>query len=91
METVKFKIDGRDCIAEKDQNLIDAAKQNGVFIPTLCHFKHLNPLGSCRICTVKNNGRSIAGCTLNVDEGMDIEVNTTELLDLRKVILEMML
>ena len=55
-----------------------------------CHFKHLNPLGSCRVCTVKNKGRAIAGCTLSVEEGMDIEVNTPELLDNRKAILEMM-
>ena len=90
MKNVSFKIDGRDCTAEKGQNLIEAAKQNGVFIPTLCHFKHLNPLGSCRVCTVKNNGKTIAGCTINVDDGMDIEVNTPELLDTRKAILEMM-
>ncbi len=90
MKNISFKIDGRACFAEQGQNLIEAAKQNGVFIPTLCHFKHLNPIGSCRICTVKNKGRAIAGCTLNVDEGMDIEVNTAELLDNRKAILEMM-
>ena len=90
METISFKIDGRNCTAEKGQNLIEAAKQNGIFIPTLCHFKHLNPLGSCRVCTVKNNGRAIAGCTVSVSEGMDIEVNTPELLDARKAILEMM-
>ena len=90
MENISFKIDGRACKAEKGQNLIEAAKQNGIFIPTLCHFKHLNPIGSCRVCTVKNNGRTIAGCTLDVSEGMDIEVNTPELLDARKAILEMM-
>ena len=90
METITFKIDGRDCTAEKGQNLIEAAKQNGIFIPTLCHFKHLNPLGSCRVCTVKNSGRTIAGCTLSVTKGMDIEVNTPELLDARKAVLEMM-
>ena len=90
MKTVKFKIDGRECTAEKGQNLIEAAKQNGIFIPTLCYFKHLNPIGSCRVCTVKESGWSVAGCTLKVDEGMDIEVNSPELLDLRKAILEMM-
>jgi coenzyme F420-reducing hydrogenase gamma subunit/ferredoxin/aerobic-type carbon monoxide dehydrogenase small subunit (CoxS/CutS family) len=90
MKNISFKIDGRNCLAEKGQNLIEAAKQNGIFIPTLCHFKHLNPIGSCRVCTVKNNGKSIAGCTINVEEGMNIEVNTPELLDARKAILEMM-
>ncbi|SDX82163.1 [NiFe] hydrogenase diaphorase moiety small subunit [Lutibacter oricola] len=90
MKEVSFKIDGRDCKAEKGQNLIEAAKQNGIFIPTLCYFKHLNPLGSCRVCTVKQNGKPIAGCTVSIAEGMDIEVNTPELLDNRKAILEMM-
>ncbi|WP_111709341.1 NADH-quinone oxidoreductase subunit B family protein [Lutibacter citreus] len=90
MKNISFKIDGRNCTAEKGQNLIEAAKQNGIFIPTLCHFKHLNPLGSCRVCTVKQNGKTLAGCTINVDEGIDIEVNTPELLDTRKAILEMM-
>jgi len=90
MKDISFNIDGRTCTAEKGLNLIEAAKQNGIFIPTLCHFKQQNPLGSCRVCTVKLNGRAIAGCTVNIDEGMDIEVNTTELLDTRKAILEMM-
>ncbi|MDV7188233.1 2Fe-2S iron-sulfur cluster-binding protein [Lutibacter sp. TH_r2] len=90
MKEVSFKIDGRDCKAEKGANLIEAAKQNGIFIPTLCYFKHLNPLGSCRVCTVKQNGKTIAGCTVSIDDGMDIEVNTPELLDARKAILEMM-
>lgn len=90
MKNISFNIDGRICSATKGENLIEAAKQNGVFIPTLCHFKHLNPLGSCRVCTVNLNGRAIAGCSVFVEEGMTIEVNTPELLDTRKAILEMM-
>lgn len=90
MKNSSFIIDGRVCTAEKGLNLIEAAKQNGVFIPTLCHFKHLNPLGTCRVCTVKLNGKAVAGCTIHVADGMDIEVNTPELLDTRKAILEMM-
>jgi len=90
MKKISFKIDGKTCIAQKGENLIEAAKQNGIFIPTLCYFKHLNPLATCRICTVKINGRSMAGCIININEGMDIEVNTPELLDARKAVLEMM-
>lgn len=90
MKNVTFKIDGRTCTGEQGQNLIEAAKRNGIFIPTLCYFKHLNPIGSCRVCTVKTKGKTMAGCTLTVDEGMEFEVNTPELLDARKAILEMM-
>jgi [NiFe] hydrogenase diaphorase moiety small subunit len=90
MKNISFIIDGRSCTANKGENLIEAAKQNGVFIPTLCHFKHLNPLGSCRVCTINLDGKATAGCSVFVEEGMNIEVNTPELLDTRKAILEMM-
>ncbi len=87
---VKLKIDGKSIQAEGGTNLVDVAKENNIFIPTLCYFKELNPLGTCRICTVKLNGKHTTGCTVKVSEGMNIEVNTPELLDNRKAIIEML-
>ncbi|MBT8263020.1 MAG: (2Fe-2S)-binding protein [Bacteroidia bacterium] len=87
---VNLKIDGKPIQAEAGMNLVDVAKQNGIYIPTLCYFKELNPLATCRICTVKVNGKEITGCTVKVAEGMDIEVTTPELLDNRKAIIEML-
>jgi [NiFe] hydrogenase diaphorase moiety small subunit len=89
-ETVKFTIDGKECQAEKRQYIIDAAVDNGVYIPVLCHMRDLVPAGSCRICTVKVNGRNMAACTTPVEEGMTIENNIPELLDIRKAIVEML-
>jgi [NiFe] hydrogenase diaphorase moiety small subunit len=87
---VNIKIDGKSMQAEAGMNLVDVAKQNGIYIPTLCYFKELNPLATCRICTVKINGRETTGCTVKVSEGMEIEVNSPELLDNRKAIIEML-
>ena len=88
---VNIKIDGKDIQTEEGKNLVDVAKENGVYIPTLCYFRESNPsLGTCRICTVKLNGRHTTSCTAKVSEGMDIEVNTPELLDNRKAIIEML-
>jgi len=87
---INLTIDGKAIQAEKGKNLIDVAKENSIYIPTLCYFKELNPLGTCRICTVKLNGRHTTGCTVKVDEGMKIEVDTPELLDNRKAIIEML-
>jgi [NiFe] hydrogenase diaphorase moiety small subunit len=87
---VNIKIDGKPIQAEAGKNLVDVAKQNGIYIPTLCYFKELNPLATCRICTVKLNGRETTGCTVKVTDGMDIEVNSPELLDNRKAIIEML-
>ena len=48
-EKVKFVIDGRECRSEEGRFLVDAAKENGVYIPTLCNYEGLRPKGSCRI------------------------------------------
>ena len=87
---VSLKIDGNTLQAEVGSNLIDVAKKNKIYIPTLCYFKEINPLATCRICTVKVNGRHTTGCTVKVSEGMNIEVNTPELLDNRRAIIEML-
>ena len=90
MNNINLSIDGKPIVAEKGKNLIDVAKENGIYIPTLCYFREINPLATCRICTVKLNGRDTTGCTVKVSEGMEIEVNTPELLDNRKAIIEML-
>jgi len=87
---VNLTIDGKTIQAESGKNLVDVAKQNGIYIPTLCYFRDLNPLATCRICTVKLNGKDTTGCTVKVAEGMEIEVNSAELLDNRKAIIEML-
>ncbi len=89
-ETVKFTIDGKECTAVKGQLLIDAAADNGIYIPLLCHMRDLVPAGSCRICTCKVNGRYMSACTTPVEPGMNIESNTAELNDIRKAIVEML-
>jgi [NiFe] hydrogenase diaphorase moiety small subunit len=89
-EIVKFTIDGKECQGKKGQPIVDAAADNGVYIPVLCHMRDLIPAGSCRICTVKVNGANMAACTTPLAEGMSVENNTAELLDIRKAIVEML-
>lgn len=85
---ISFKIDGVQCFAEPGQNIVEAAAANGIYIPTLCHLKGVIPSGSCRVCNVKINGRFMTACTTNVNPGMEIENNTTEITELRKIIIE---
>ena len=71
MATCIFWIDGKKYETEEGTNLVDAAKENGVFIPSLCYFKHIDPpLGTCRTCTCKINGRYNPACTESVREGL---------------------
>ena len=85
-----FEIDGKPCYAEAGQSVIDAAKANGVFIPSLCHVEGVKPAGSCRVCNVKVNGRMMTACTTPVDENMVVENDTEELNELRKTIIEVL-
>ncbi|HNV30689.1 MAG TPA: 2Fe-2S iron-sulfur cluster-binding protein, partial [Cyclobacteriaceae bacterium] len=91
MALCTFWIDGKKYEAEEGSNLVDAAKENGVFIPSLCYFKHIDPpLGTCRTCTCKINGRYNPACTESIKEGLKVEVNTPEMIDMRKALVEMM-
>jgi len=87
---VNFVIDGKKCQSEEGKYLVEAAKENGVYIPTLCNYEGMKPKGSCRICTVKLNGRLTTACTSPVHEGMEIENNTEELNEVRKEIIELL-
>jgi [NiFe] hydrogenase diaphorase moiety small subunit len=89
-EKIKFTIDGKECVGDKGQLLVDVAAENGVYIPVLCHFKGVVPAGSCRICSVKVNGRFMAACTTPVEPDMKVENNSEEILDIRKAIVEML-
>lgn len=87
---VNFKIDGVDCLAESGIYIVEAARENGIYIPTLCNIQGVKPRGSCRICTVLVNGRPMTACTTPVTMGMDIKNNTPELNDIRKAIIEVL-
>ncbi|HEK84882.1 MAG: 2Fe-2S iron-sulfur cluster-binding protein [Candidatus Saccharicenans sp.] len=89
-DKIKFTIDGKDCYAEPGQTIYEAAKANGVFIPVLCHYEGLKPVGSCRICSVRANGRWMTSCTQPVTNGMVIENATPEVEAYRKAIIEML-
>ena len=89
-EKVKFTIDGKEIEGVKGQLMVDVAAENGIYIPVLCHWKDVIPAGSCRICSVKVNGRFMAACTTPVDADMKVENNTPEIQDIRKAIVEML-
>jgi [NiFe] hydrogenase diaphorase moiety small subunit len=87
---IKFKIDGTECMAEAGTFIVEAARQNGVYIPTLCNMPGVKPKGSCRICTVRINGRLMTSCTTPVTDGMEIDSGSPDIIDLRKSIVELL-
>lgn len=88
---ITITIDGRQIETEPGRNLVQVANENGIFIPSLCYFEHIEPpLGTCRVCTCKIDGVPGPACTEKVRDGMVVEATTTQLIDARKAIVEMM-
>jgi [NiFe] hydrogenase diaphorase moiety small subunit len=90
MTKIAFTIDGRSYKAEAGQTILQAAKANDVYIPTLCNYDGLKPVGSCRICTVRVSGRYMASCTQILAAGMAVETSVLDLEDMRRSIIEML-
>jgi [NiFe] hydrogenase diaphorase moiety small subunit len=74
----------------RGQYLVDAARENGVYIPTLCNFPGVKPKGGCRICTVRVNGKLMTACTTPVAENMSVENEVKDINELRKSIIELL-
>ncbi|MGA2533290.1 MAG: 2Fe-2S iron-sulfur cluster-binding protein [Candidatus Aminicenantales bacterium] len=90
MTEIRFTIDGKECRGKPGQTIVEAAKDNGVYIPVLCHYEGLKPVGSCRICTVRVGGKYMAACTQPVSEGMAVENTAPDLEDMRRALIEML-
>ena len=92
-EIINFKIDGIDAKAKKGTTILEAARQNGIDIPTLCFLKDINEVGDCRMCIVEVEGRKgfATSCIQKVEEGMVVKTHSPEVLEARKAILELIL
>jgi [NiFe] hydrogenase diaphorase moiety small subunit len=87
---IQIVLNGATIPAREGQSIVEAARDSGTYIPTLCDYKSLPPAGTCRACTVRAGGRIVAGCTTPVSHGMVVESESPELADLRKGLIEML-
>ena len=93
MGKVNITIDGCQMQVEDNLTVLEAARQAGIEIPTLCYLKDLNKIGACRICLVEVQGaRGLqASCSYPVSEGMVVRTNTKQVREARKATLELLL
>ena len=90
---ITLTIDDKEVKVKKGTTVLQAAKQIGIDIPTLCFLKDINEVGDCRMCIVEIEGRRgfATSCVQKVEEGMIVHTNTKEILEARKVVLDLIL
>jgi len=88
--SARFLLDGQAVPFEAGQTVLQAALAAGRYIPHLCYHPEFKPHGSCKVCTVKADGRPTASCTLAAREGLRIESATEAMNDLRRTLVQML-
>ncbi|MBL9137981.1 MAG: bidirectional hydrogenase complex protein HoxU [Verrucomicrobiales bacterium] len=92
MAAKTLTIDGRLISAAEDQTVLQAAKDAGIQIPTLCHLEGLSDIGACRLCVVEVAGSNklLPACVTRIAEGMQVRTDTERLRHYRRMVLELL-
>ncbi|MGD0915219.1 MAG: molybdopterin-dependent oxidoreductase [Thermodesulfobacteriota bacterium] len=90
---MKLTIDGKEITGRPDQTIYEVAKENGIYIPTLCYHPRLSLLKSCRICLVDVEGAEMpmASCATPVVDGMVVQTRTERVEKMRLEALKLLL
>lgn len=89
---ISIRIDGELISALEGQTILQAAKVNGTYIPTLCALDGLTDVGACRVCLVEVSGteRLFPACTTPIQEGMSVTTNSPKLTRYRRISIELL-
>ncbi len=90
---ITLKIDDKEVKAKEGTTILQAAKQVGIDIPTLCFLKDINEVGDCRMCIVEVEGRKgfATSCIQKIEEGMIVHTHSPAVMEARRVILDLIL
>ncbi|BBF41427.1 formate dehydrogenase-O, major subunit [Lachnospiraceae bacterium KM106-2] len=86
-------IDGKQITVPDGMNVLEAALQNGIYIPHLCHHPDLKDIGSCRLCIVEVEGVEgvVTSCKLKAKDGLNICTKSEQIDHLRNLAMELIL
>ncbi len=92
-EEMKLTIDGKKCAGRPGQTILEVARENDVWIPTLCFDERLQPYGSCRVCLVEVEGARglIPACAAEIASGMVVRTSSKRIESIRRTVIELLL
>ena len=95
MSEILIEIDGKEVGAREGMTVLEAARSEGISIPTLCHHEKLEPFGGCRICIVEVEVRGwtrlVVSCIYPVEENLVVRTRSDKIDRIRKMILELLM
>jgi [NiFe] hydrogenase diaphorase moiety small subunit len=85
-----FLLDGTPVPFTPGETIMQAALAAGHYIPHLCYHREFKPHGSCKVCTVRANGQTVASCTLPAQAGLSVECAAPDLEENRRTLVQML-
>jgi heterodisulfide reductase subunit A len=94
-DRVLVNVDGRSAEVPRGTSVLNAARQMGVSIPTLCNYRGLTPYGACRVCLVEietpRGGQLVASCSHPIEDKLVVRTETEKVKEARRTVLELLL
>lgn len=90
---MNITIKDRDLEVKEGQTVLQAARENGIYIPSLCYHDRTGPAGKCRVCVVEVEGMAglHTSCSLEVSEGMKVITDSEKVLEAQKLVVNLLL
>jgi NADH-quinone oxidoreductase subunit G len=85
---ISVTIDGKQCTAKEGEFILNVARANDIFVPAICYQTKCSPTLACRLCLVEADGKQVYACNAKAKEGMQITVNTPNIVKERRAIME---
>ena len=90
-EKINFTIDGRKVTADRGESILNVARREGIYIPTMCYLEKTNPAASCRLCVVECEGVEgmVLSCQTPPTEGLAVVSDNLQLREERTNIMRL--
>jgi bidirectional [NiFe] hydrogenase diaphorase subunit len=92
---IHITIDNQLVVVPPGYTLLQAAREHGIAIPTLCYLESLPPYAACRLCLVEiatpRGSKLVASCAYPSEDGLVVRTNTEQVLDARRTVVELLM
>ena len=93
MDKIRITINGKECIGNKGDTILQIATASGIYIPTLCHFEGVKDYGACGVCLVEGEGlpKLMRACSTAAADGWVLSTETDRVKQARKIAMELLM